>query len=305
MFPKELHVDQWKEAFKILKKLNIAFNILLGGEPLLLGEDLIELVRFFKKEGISYAISSNSNRLTETFAEKLISAGLSNWTVSLDVLGDIPSLDIYSRIKSSKGLKALTFFKERGVKDLNAVIVVNKLNFQALPNIVKYLHELGVWSFITPLEWAKSDYYDFAAPFRILKPFVLDEKDMMKFVEVMSELKRMKLSGYRIHQDPDWFDALVKYAKNIDWKCSYPSSLTIDSDGSIRLCYRIKGPSLTKKWTIFDLEDESKHEKFLLDWRREKDKLCQGCLWDCQWQSEYWIKRDRKMGEMIFKHSFL
>jgi len=157
----ELSISEKEDALLVMKKLGVGINILFGGEPLMLGSGLVELVEFMNNNNIPYAISSNSTKtLLDKFKQDLIDVGLKNWSVSLDTLKIDKNINKDIRKKSNEALDALDWFKRNGVPDLHATITVTRKNIDEVKTIVSILSGMGIWSEVTPVHWSKGKLYD-------------------------------------------------------------------------------------------------------------------------------------------------
>src|SRR3990172_6318021 len=160
-FPNELPLEKKLQAIRILwQHLQVGFFVVWGGEPMMLGDDLEEVVRYCKEIGARYAVCSNSILLTEERARRLVCAGLQNWSISLDYI--TKHLRDPIGAKSHKGLKDLHMLKAMGVPDLHATVTITKQNIDEVIPIVDYCQEHGFWVEITALHYQKNEHYFFA-----------------------------------------------------------------------------------------------------------------------------------------------
>ena len=80
----ELTTEEAKRIILQIKEVGVRHLILSGGEPLL-REDLAELIRFSRENGISWVdIITNGILFNDDWAQKLIKSGLNHVTISLD-----------------------------------------------------------------------------------------------------------------------------------------------------------------------------------------------------------------------------
>ncbi len=139
----------------------------------------------------------------------------------------------------------------------------------------------------------------FASP--KIKGLHFDEKDQKDIEKVAGVLKRMTLSGkYLLHTPANWYDDWVKHAVNANYFCTYPhGSLTVDTDGTLRLCYRAKGKEVTK-FNVFDIGKKEVEEAF----KKDREERCQGCCWNCAQMVDRFLKDDPtgKKGREWFRH---
>jgi MoaA/NifB/PqqE/SkfB family radical SAM enzyme len=281
----EIEPSAWLDIFTFLKeRMGASFFTITGGEPLLY-DGLVSLIK--KMEKFDYCVISSSYKpLFETRKKALLDAGLKNWSVSLDIIQDL-----WERTLS--GLDALHYFMDNGVKDLHCVVIVSYLNGCEIDKFVKYLLDWGWWVEVVQMEYGKNEHYDFSYEMKYLLP-TLDQ-----VIRLSRIFKEWYNQGLRLHSPDFFYDLWVKYY-DCSYICKDPfGSLTLDADGSLRLCYRIKGIHLPK-YKVFDLENKLEE---VLD-ARDKDKklLCQGCLWNCVIMTDYYNEHPELDGESWFAH---
>lgn len=134
--------------------------IWFGGEPTT-RDDLPEIIGRCREREVKYAVISNSLRVLrdEEYRERLVKAGLSNWSCSLDDLDADGTVDKMTLTKSSSGMRALMLMRDAyGVRDLVTCITVTKHNIDRLPGIVEMLTKEGVWGICTPLQLGGPEY---------------------------------------------------------------------------------------------------------------------------------------------------
>lgn len=297
----ELDFKGKKMVLETLKRLGSGFVVIMGGEVLLLGDELVELVRNMNRLGLSYAVQSSSvGWLMERYFDKLVDAKIMNWTISFDVLGDsYPDDDV--TLKTNEGFKWLLRFKEAGVRDLVATITITHYNLKHVPAMVQFLNRHGIWSYITTLHWSKGHGYDFASNIDTIADFLPKPEDRGLWEKVMKALMTMKHEDYLIHNELEWFEMMSKGLPSMSWRCKYPLlTPVVDSDGTVRTCLHIRGSG---KYFIWDLLDNDKISGFLKMWERDVEEYCKGCDWDCRWHAEYYYERDMiREGLRAIKH---
>jgi len=268
--------------------------IFFGGEPTM-REDLPELIARCVERDIKHAVISNSIRILKDkkYRERLIAAGLSNWSCSLDGLDGEGMIDASTAVKSSQGFDALKMMRDDyGIRDLVTCITVTKKNIGFLPEIVHALTMEGIWSICTPLQIGDDRYhYSCGNP---------EDLPTQRQIESISPiLKDMAECGrYLMHNDPDWFDVWKDGFRSQDWRCHDKSLLTVDADGQLRFCVDIELP---KSIHVLDLEEPEMREAYLKV--LEEVPHCGGCLWDPAYEA---IKRalDPKVGEEAGRKSY-
>ena len=273
---------------KIHKHNPNAFHIFYGGEPLL-RKDLSIIVNFCNKNNIQYTIISNNTKEIQPLIRKLFDDTdyIQGFTSSVDPIFNEVSVTQDRVRKSIAGLKQLKDIQKEGnVKDVVAEITVMNHNLDFLYDLVSDLSYHGIYSDITFVDIAKTPYYDFSN--------ITDESALVKptFELAMLFEQMMKNEGLLIHMKnellPMMFDTLPS---NMDCELEKGvHNITIDADGTIRLCLRIRGtvPSYFKINDIFQDDDCQKlkpsFEK-MIKW--DKECLCKGCNHSCLLMSKY------------------
>lgn len=258
------------------------FHILYGGEPFL-RKDLPAIVDFCNINNIHYTIITNNTDAIQPQIERLfeIVGTVKGLTSSVDPVFN--QRDASDRVKKSvSGLKNLLKYRDR-VDDLVAEITVMRDNVPHLYKLVRKLSYEGINSDITFIDIAKNSYYDFA---NISEPWDLVHPSTT-LAEQFKKIHRDK--SLDIHMK----DFLLReiwdiLPSNMDCEINKKlHNISIDADGSIRLCLRIRGIVTPKKFNIHNVFDH--RETWTLEnWIvTDKKNLCQLCNHTCQLMSKY------------------
>lgn len=284
----ELSLAEWKEAFDIIySDLGGDFIALYGGEPLMLGDDLIEIVRYlaeYRKDGKDFTVISNSIGLTPDFMRRLMDAGLQSWTASIDGVVNDDCYDKYSMAKTNVGFNALIKFKEMGLRDCCGIFTITRKNIQSLPQVIDILSSHGIWTGFDFIHYNKGNdiigHSRFNSSREIIGEDVLfTEEDAPMIKEVLAIVKKMKKEGYMVFPS---FEAIDKLSDpdisiNLNWNCKYPASITLDCDGSLGCCDDYIGKNVGK-WSIFDLKGRKGWKEFTDIYKQDVAK-CYNCAW--------------------------
>jgi len=281
---RELTPLGWKKVFDIFKQRDCKFNLILGNETMMLGEGLVDIIRYLSEQNINYALYSTSpTRLYDKLKEPLIKAGLKNLSSGFDSLKRRDSIGI----KSKRGLKGMIEMKKR-IKNLDTqgTITLSSINLDEVIDLLRTLTKNNIWGAVNSLHWDIDGGYDFFPSKKRLGNLVItDEK---KFLALCKELKRLTINGeIMVQNPPEYFDALAKYGLNMGWHCTQPYIVTVDSDGHLRLCAYRRGKRVPE-FTIFDLENDKKFEEYKKVWKEESQE-CPGCFWSYFWMAENFI----------------
>jgi len=268
------------------------FHIFYGGEPFLYPY-LDEVILFCNQNNIYYTIITNNTDKIKPLIKKVLNKverffGLS---ASIDpiIYTDNTELKLSDRYKKSiaglQNLKALKPF----VDDLVAEITIDASNIKSVYKLVEHLSENGIWASITFIDVQKNKYYDFSniSQSKVeLQNIIISQTD-----EVYDLLQSMINAGFLIHMGEDLLDRIYNILPyNLDCKLEeYNHNLTIDADGTLRLCLRIKGVE-SQKYKALDyfLNFETCHSAMIKD----KKNYCNGCCWTCPIMSRLAVEED-------------
>ena len=287
----EMSTDDVIHGLKGFKNHNPdAFHILYGGEPLL-RTDLPDIVQYCNENDINYTIITNNSNEVQPLIENLVAkvdyiVGL---TSSVDpIIFDKKATG--DRVeKSIAGLKKLTEF--RGiVKDLVAEITVDNETLPFLYDLVEKLTELDINSDITFIDISKTPYYDFSN--------ITDENLLVqKSRDVQEQLEKIINAKLNVHMASTLLPKIyLDLPSNMDCQIEKDiHNLTVDADGTIRLCLRIRGvdtPNKINLGNLFAKEDWSLNPNLKPQLIKDKLHYCRLCNWTCM-----------RMSQMISKNS--
>lgn len=261
------------------------FFILFGGEPFLY-KGLADLVIHLKSKNANYTIISNSTpELEDIMTGFFLKVGkINGYTASVDPgfwKGDpVNDNEVY---KSSTGFGMLKrIITNRLADDPVAEITVDQSNIQYLEETVKKLTDCGICSDITVLDIAKNNYFDFSA---ITNPKLLVQKNN----ETKKVFDNLINGDYNIHMKETLLPKIYNILPaNLDCGLGIGNlhNITIECDGTMRLCGRIRGRDVPKFTAEYDLVEEDGRDSdtkgdLELAIASDKSTLCNGCSWTC------------------------
>jgi len=276
-----MSLEDWKSTFENLHhRFSTRFFLVLGNEPLMMGDDLVELVRWFKHHNLFYGFYSTSPEpLFSRYRQALVDAGLNNWACGIDTIPFSGLTDPITEAKAKDGLKGLIWMADHGVQTF-AVVTVRNDNLAIVPKILWTLHKEvpRIMTCINPVEWRHDDRFDFFADKERIKDLIiphnrLDEVRAM----VESVLVLTRECGMQIQNPDTHLLEFADYYEHLDYKCNGITGPAIDCDGSLRLCGYCKGDRCPK-WNIKDINSEDAVIGFYMDWRWDATR-CAGCHW--------------------------
>jgi MoaA/NifB/PqqE/SkfB family radical SAM enzyme len=276
------------------------FHIFYGGEPLL-RPDLPDIINYCNDNEIYYTIISNNTPEIQPLLRKLFDKvdHVEGFTSSVDPIFNEIGVDEDSIKKSIEGLKRLKEIQAAGlVKDVVAEITVMNHNQHLLYELVSDLSEEEIYSDITFVDMAKNFFYDFSN--------VRDKSALVKPSFDLAVMFQALLSDDKllIHMKdlllPQMFDTLPS---NFDCELEHGlHNLTIDADGSMRLCLRIKGMSSQscKVTELFDKEYPSLISSVLFNMMIfDKQHYCKLCNHSCLMMSKYIDETNKEVDDLV------
>ena len=260
-----------------------AFHIFYGGEPML-RKDLSKIIEYCNIKNIHYTIISNNTPQVQPLIKKLIDecGEIKGFTASVD-----PSFNESATtdrvIKSIHGMKNLIALKKY-INDVVAEITVMKHNVSHLYELVKELTDNGINSDITFVDIAKTPYYDFSN---------ISDRSLLvhQTAQLADQFEKIHKGNLNVYMQevllPAMWDNLPS---NMD--CEIDKRLhnvSVDADGSIRLCLRVRGtwtPGIVNLENLFtDFGEISLVAHSAI--KRDKKDYCKLCNHTCHIMSKY------------------
>lgn len=279
---KDLTLDEWKKAVDIIKNLGAKEIVILGGEPTLYPY-IVELVEYISKDA-----KLTCNLTTNAFGnfdlvKQLLDNGLNSLGVSVDNLDFKNSI---SPLKAKNGLNLIEYLTCNYVNpNITNYTVLNKKNVDSIVDLIKYMNEKCISTYILPFHWGNEGTFDHRKNNEKFA-FVTDE-DIKDYIDTIDKIIDMKKSGFKIKNSIEFLENSKKHIKNLDWKCNGLSELRIDSDGKLVCCCDKIG-NVNNDFTIFNLPERL--DEFYLE-RLKDAENCKGCLWPSSFEAE--LARER------------
>lgn len=240
---RELGFPQIETVARRLAELGARHAVITGGEPFL-RFDLPEVVAVFARRGFSVRIQTNGGaQVTRDRLEACRNAGLRDLSVSIDTMdGDLQDSICGARGAVDNALRTLSLAADilrNGISQAN--IVASRFNFEELPELVRHIHAMGIYTYITPVMVgiAEADFEqdllfrndDMEFRFDGVSPDVRDR--------VIDELVRLRRGGYRLTNSTRFLEDFRRYLEtgNCDWKCEAGTlCLDVHPDGGVCVC---------------------------------------------------------------------
>ena len=292
---KELQMSEWRHAFQILKAVGVDFNLILGNEPWLLGENLLPILY---STDVPYALyTSGVPSLFKKYHLSFFGYNqIKNFSIGVDYplgVNVISKDDSYT--KAMDAWEALRYVRKfYPWVETHATITVHKLNYQYLPLLVRQLRDLHINTNINFIHWNNGGGFDFFPTFKELNKLMFSENDYFSLRNVLTEV----LKTPELIQNPQMLTLPFPELLGMHWHCQGNpyGGPTVDADGSLRVCGYRKGIE-TSKFSIFDLPSKTKEWEAAV---KEDASHCPGCSWSCSWMYHYWEKNNPEQGKQVF-----
>jgi len=276
------------------------FHIFYGGEPLL-RKDLYEIINYCNEKKIHYTIISNNTKEIRPFIKQLLKKvddKIEGFTASVDPVFHNEKESQEDRVrKSVLGLENLINMKVY-VRDVVAEITAMQHNYIYLYDLLKELTKYQINGDVTFIDIAKSPYYDFSN--------ITDQSLLVHQTAQLADQigKIMKDDSLDVHMKdvilPAMWDLLPS---NMDCEIDQTlHNISIDADGTIRLCLRIRGvytPSVVNLDNLI-MSDGNINTIAEAAIRRDKKEFCKLCNHTCHLMSKHIEKND--MGPEALVH---
>jgi radical SAM protein with 4Fe4S-binding SPASM domain len=137
----ELSIEEIKKQIPYLKKANVRYLILSGGEPLL-REDLFDIAKLFNENGFITTLSTNGLLINEENIGK-IKENFSYVGISID--GDEQTHDSFRGMKGAfkRSLKAIRLVKDAGIK-VGMRFTITSQTYRSIPFIFELAEKEGI-----------------------------------------------------------------------------------------------------------------------------------------------------------------
>ncbi|HCD37915.1 MAG TPA: hypothetical protein DEQ77_04180 [Candidatus Omnitrophica bacterium] len=211
-----------KIIISVKRQFGVRRLILTGGEPLLIGSNVVDIARLAKKEGLSVIITTSAFFLAE-YAHDLADSGVAHFHISIDGLRDVHNEireNPLSFDKATEGIRILADIRSRNnlKYTIGVATVILRNNIKELCGLYKYADELKVDIF--DLFPYLPDNTDFSSLDRTaLWP---DDRNLRDFNNVYKEICRLKTNHIRVNPYFDIRLIIKYYTRTIshnDWRC--------------------------------------------------------------------------------------
>ena len=245
---KELSTEEWKKIIEDLKKWLGYFHLVFtGGEPLL-RRDIVELIKFASKLGITTSVNTNGIPISKEMADRLIRSGLDRLNISLDGINakthdSLRGKGVFKKVISN--IEHLSK-KRKHLKICIDTILMGK-NLDEIIRLVKWEKSKGLYGAfqaLTPNSFSL-ELKKYRGGYRRgwYKKNKFWPKDTNKVRRVIDDIILMKKKGYNILNSIKQLELMKEYFKYPNRPLQNLSCITgvdkyyIFPEGSVLLCF--------------------------------------------------------------------
>lgn len=242
----EINAGQIEIMADNLQKLGTQVISIGGGEPLI-REDLPEIVRLFLNRRISVRVLSNGVVNDYNRLQKVIDAGVINFSVSLDTLdpevqnGIIGRNDAFDRVMETFSFLSPILKSRRGLGLINTV--VSSANLDELENILNFASKIGFYVSFVPLE-----IHQFSGKVlgctETMQDLTFTDNDRLKAGKIFEKLISLKKGGMPVFNSSAFLRNAGNYmsGKDFSWDCRAGILyFSVSPEGLFSICHRYSG----------------------------------------------------------------
>lgn len=280
----ELDITQIEKVFEVLRRLGIVYVSIGGGEPFL-RKDLLEVIQLLRRKGFMIRLLTNGTVFDEGLIKNLVSAGLKEFSLSLDTL-DIQKQDYICNYENTweKVIRSIDILSELLPKNDRLLLintVVSPFNIKELPDMSQFAKRKGCYISFVPIENNVCPEFTFT-------------QDHFQWIDESYNylIKEKKRNKTPIFNSTLFLEKSREYLKSgiHNWQCDAGKLyFSVNPRGELSICHRFKPIALLTK---DDFSSFLKSENF----RSGRDisiTNCSGCMRPC-WAEISFLAHDKK-----------
>ena len=224
-----------KKAIDIMHSKGCRYVGLMGGEPLLYPELVLEIIRYAKWRGMITYLPTNLALLTPSLLDGLIGAGVTVIDIAVDTI--IPKEGLPKNlVKIEENLELLLGRRKEVIIKLN--VVMTKANMSDVKNLVVFANDRKV-----PISVHLVENYSTTVPQALL----FSRRNLMEVVEISKWLEKRQMEGYWITNSRwcwrEMVEVVRRGTRSFSWRCPAQDGKTmfIDEHGKFYPCLSLKG----------------------------------------------------------------
>ncbi len=272
-------LQEWKDfIFSVEKPRDSDFTVIFGGgEPLLMPEMLVELIRVCHQRGFRTSLATSGYLMDEVMAKRLAEAGLNYIALTLYSLDAAIHNDMRGRPDSyARLMRAIDYLsKYRSSLEIAIDTVIMAPNLEGLLELARHVKKddrisaLFFQAIVQPFhsapleEWYSSEEYKFLWPQDSRRvDFVMDE--LIKMKESFPKDKKDKINNSisQLKLFKRYFRTPQDFIKKTSCSVLNDNAFTVSPDGSVNLCPYIKPIGNIRTGNLKDIwRSQAAHER--------------------------------------------
>lgn len=240
-------INDAKKAIDFMYQRGCRLVALMGGEPMLLGDDLTRIIEYATSRRMFTYCPTNLSYLDESYLDDLVKAGICLVDAAIDAIADRPGFD-KNLERTARQFYLLRCSRRQGViVKMNTVIT--RLNINDVKELTEISHqyELPISFHLVegPMPGTPKKPYPWLQEDMLFRP-----EDYSAFAELADWLTAKQRAGYWISNPPWYFELckqMVGQGRHSGWKCvAGQNSAFVGEKGELFPCTGLKWQE--KQW---------------------------------------------------------
>lgn len=289
-----MSLETAKRSIDWLKTTGCRVVAIMGGEPLLRKDFIINVIEHGVKNGFFMYLPTNGILMDENFVDRVGSAGVAAINLAVDTIEEAPGLP-KSFKKIEKQFKYLVRQREKHGYVLFFNINITSRNLDDVKRLteIAHYHNIGTDYHINEAPVIEQEHYRFGN-----KGYWITDEYYRKTDEVIDWVIGRNRRGYPMVNSVEHLQAMKSFVRknNVPWKCrAGKNSLVIRVDGTLAPCFELYASK--KDWGTVDAPSLD-HERL-----NEQKKECnEVCLSTCNYQVSHYYGSYARGLEWVVKH---
>jgi MoaA/NifB/PqqE/SkfB family radical SAM enzyme len=283
-----------KRGIDWLKTVGCRVVAIMGGEPLLRKDFILDVVRYGSSNGFFMYLPTNGILMDERFIDRVGEAQVAGFNLALDTVEELPGLPkSFKRVEPQ--FKYLVKQRDRDGYIIFFNINITSHNIEDVKRLTEIAHEhhIGTDYHINEMPVVEQPHYEYGDRGFWITPDYYEKVD-----ELVDWLIERNEQGYPMVNSIEHLRTMKDFVRhrNRPWQCrAGHNSLVIRTDGTLAPCFELY--SSTKDWgRIFDPRLEP--EKLM-----EQKQECNGkCLSTCNFQVSHYYESYGRCFDWVLKH---
>jgi len=297
---KRLTLDDIKNIADQLVKMNVSLIVLGGGEPFLC-QDLYEIIKILRLRNFDVRLQSNGVLINPKLVRDMAAEGVFGYTISLDTLNvkkqDLINRKVGSWADAIRGISILSENLPRKGSQLAINTVVSKMNLVDIPSLIEFVTRIGFYHGLIPV-------HTVGAKDHILRTnnsdYRCSDVEFQEIDRIYDKIIQMKREGYHVYNTYKFLNESREFLKTnkVKWSCKSPDLyFSISPSGNYVPC-----GDYSSEFNMLDPMFPDQYKNGIVqDSIRKKAKACDGCMYPCYAEINYFVSDPKVFIERFFQ----